>query len=198
VYGEVLDVMDSAAMERWLADAEAKMGGIDILVSNVSTRISSEGVQRWSDAFEVDFLQHVKTAEKVLPALEKSTSGSLVFVATIASVMANIMPAEREYGAMKAALIAYAAQLAHRLAPSGVRSNIVSPGPIDFPGGFWDWVGQQQPELYKRAAQLPALGRHGRPEEVARAVVFLASPAASYITGANLRVEGGALKQTNF
>lgn len=108
------------------------------------------------------------------------------------------MAEEREYGAMKAALIAYASQLAHRLASSGVRSNIVSPGPIEFPGGFWEMVKEKNPDLHARAAALSALRRHGTPEEVANAVVFLASPLASYITGSNLRIDGGALKHTNF
>ncbi len=198
VYGAAIDAMDESALNQWVDDSAERMGGIDIVISNVSTRISSRGLQRWQDAYEVDFLQHVRLAERSMPTLQSSTAGSLVFVATIASVMANILPVEREYGTMKAALISYASQLAHRLAEHGVRSNMVSPGPIDFPGGFWDWVKNENPELFKRAAMLPALGRHGTPEEVARAVVFLASPAASYITGANLRVEGGALKQTNY
>ncbi len=98
---------------------------------------------------------------------------------------------------MKDAPNAYASQLAQRLAKDGVRSNIVSPGPIYFEGGFWDQVKQGNPELYKRASQLSALQRHGTAEEVANAVVFLASSAASYITGANLRLDGGALTQIN-
>ena len=197
VHGQALDISDTEAMDAWIDASVEQMGGLDIVVSNVSVRLSSTGIERWTDAFEVDFLQHVRIAEKTAPMLEQS-SGAFVFIATIASVMANILPVEREYGTMKAALISYASQLAHRLAPAGARSNMVSPGPIDFPGGFWDWVRNENPELFARAAKLPALGRHGTPEEVANAVAFLASPAASYVTGANLRVEGGALKQTNF
>jgi 3-oxoacyl-[acyl-carrier protein] reductase len=111
--------------------------------------------------------------------------------------MAIIMPMGLKYGAIKAALNAYASQLAHRLAKDGVRSHIVSPGPIYFEGGFWDQVKQGNPELYKRASQLSALQRHGTAEDVANAVVFLASPAASYMTGAHLRLDGGALTQIN-
>lgn len=198
-YGEALDVTDEAALARWFGNAVAHLGGLDILISNVSTRIQSQGEQRWQDTFDVDFMQHVRTAELAVEPLggadrDGNPGGSIVFVSSIASAMADIIPLEREYGVMKSALNTYATQLAHRLAKRGVRSNVVCPGPIDFPGGFWDQVRQAQPPLFEAAAKLSALQRHGTAEEVANAVVFLASPAASYVTGANLRIDGGALK----
>lgn len=192
-YGEALDVTDQAALGSWYANAVAALGGLDILISNVSTRIQSQGETRWQETFDVDFMQHVRTAELAVEALSEG-GGSVVFVSSIASAMADIIPMEREYGVMKSALNTYATQLAQRLAKAGVRSNVVCPGPIDFPGGFWDQVNKAFPDLYKGAARLAAMRRHGTAEEVANAVVFLASPAASYITGANLRIDGGALK----
>ncbi|MEM8497957.1 MAG: SDR family oxidoreductase [Pseudomonadota bacterium] len=197
-YGEAIDVRDEAAYRGWFELAVEHLGGVDIYISNVTTRLTSEGIQRWTDAFDADFLHHVRATELAIPYLEKSGEGSMVFISSIAAVMANIMPVEREYGAMKAALTAYAAQQAHRLAPKNIRSNFVSPGPIWFEGGFWDQVKSGQPELFAAASQISAMQRHGTPEEVAKAVVFLASPASSYITGANLRIDGGALKQTHF
>ena len=197
-YGEPLDVTDCEKYSSWLNNAVDFLGGLDIFVSNVSTRISASGEQRWRDAFEVDFMQHVTAAEQAIPHLQKGDSPAFVFVSSIASVMANIMPVEHEYGAMKAALNVYASQLAHRLGGDGIRSNFVTPGPIHFAGGFWDQVQQGNPVLFERAARIPALQRHGTPDEVASAVVFLASPLASYITGANLRIDGGALKHSHF
>lgn len=196
-YGQALDVSDQDAFAQWVDHSCEQLGGLDIFISNVSTRISSEGSQRWVDAFEYDFLQHVRAAEQVIPHLQAGDEGAIVFISSIASVMANIIPAEREYGAMKSALNAYASQLAHRLGEHGIRSNIVTPGPIHFEGGFWDGVKHANPEFFGRAAKLSALQRHGTPQEVAAAVVFLASPAASYITGSNLRIDGGALKHTH-
>ncbi len=197
-YGEAIDVTDAEAYENWLKRSAEQLGGVDIFISNVSTRIQSQGEQRWLDTFEVDFMQHVRATELAIPYLKQGNSPALVFISTIASVMANIVPMEREYGAMKAALNAYASQLAHRLAEDGIRSNYVTPGPINFEGGFWSNVQKADPTLFERASQISALQRHGTPEEVANAVVFLASPAASYITGANLRVDGGALKNTHY
>tara|TARA_R110002060_G_scaffold76669_1_gene87245 strand:- start:883 stop:1209 length:327 start_codon:yes stop_codon:yes gene_type:complete len=108
------------------------------------------------------------------------------------------MPTETEYGAMKAALISYASQLAHTLGKDNIRVNIVSPGPIYHQNGFWQGIEKHKPELFKRAQAVSVFNRLGTSQEVANAAVFLASPAASNITGANLRVDGGAIKSVNF
>jgi len=197
-YGEAIDVTDAEAYASWFENSVESLGGLDIFISNGSTRITSKGEQRWRDTFEVDFMQHMTAAEMAIPHMKKGQSPAFVFISTIASVMANIMPMETAYGAMKAALNAYSSQLAHRLAGDGIRSNFVTPGPIDFEGGFWDQVKKANPPLFEAASKISALQRHGTPDEVANAVVFLASPAASYITGANLRIDGGALKNTHF
>jgi NAD(P)-dependent dehydrogenase (short-subunit alcohol dehydrogenase family) len=102
------------------------------------------------------------------------------------------------YNAMKAALIAHAGDLAQALAKQGVRVNTVSPGPIYFAGGNWEMIKNAMPAVYQGALAQCAIGRMGTPEEVARAVVFLASPAASLITGANLVCDGGFTKGHHF
>ncbi len=197
-YGEAFDVRDAGALQGWFERASAHMGGVDIVVSNVSTRPSAMGIKMWREGFESDILQHVQLTECALPALKTGVSPSLIFIASIASVMTNLPPHEEAYGAMKAALVNYVGQLAAKQAAAGIRVNAVSPGPILFEGGEWDLNRTQRPQLFAAASRLPAMGRLGTPEEVANAVVFLASPAASYITGANLRVDGGAIKASNF
>ena len=132
-----LDVRDAAAVRSWFDDSVDSMGGLDIVISNVSTFIQSEGEEMWRDTFEKDFLQHVRLIEMALPELKKSNCPSIVTVASIASVMTRLPPGEKAYGTMKAALISYCAQLANTCGPEGIRVNSVSPGPIDFPGGFW-------------------------------------------------------------
>ena len=80
----------------------------------------------------------------------------------------------------------------------GVRVNAVSPGPIYFEGGFWADVEKEDPETFDFVSKLAALRRMGTDVEVARLVTFLASPAAGYITGANVRIDGGTVKAVNF
>jgi NAD(P)-dependent dehydrogenase (short-subunit alcohol dehydrogenase family) len=198
VAAEALDVRDSAAFSAWFERAAEHLGGVDVVVSNVSTRISGQGDAMWRDTFEVDLLQHVRLAELALPRLKDGRDPSLLFIGSIAGVLTNLPPGEEAYGTMKAALVNYAGQLAARQGPAGVRVNLLSPGPILFEGGVWDQIRQHQPQLFAAASRLSALGRHGAPEEVARTAVFLSSPAASYITGANLRIDGGSVKSANF
>lgn len=197
-HGTAFDVRDHAALKTWFGDMVSTLGGVDIVISNVSTRLSPKSDTWWEDTFAVDLMQHVQIMQLAKPHFEAAGAGSAVFIASIASVMTNLPPMEEAYGAMKAGLVSLVGQWAARLGPKQIRVNAVSPGPILFPGGFWDQVGQSNPAMLERAAQLPALGRLGSEEEVAKAVVFLASPAASYITGTNVRIDGGALKTANF
>ena len=198
VFGQPVDVTDEAAFSEWFESAVEYLGGLDVLVSNVTTRIESKGIERWRDTFEVDLLQHIRATELALPHLKQGRQPSIVYVASIASVMTANMPGEVEYGTMKAALVSYATQLANRLGQFNIRVNLVSPGPIHHDQGFWEVVKQTKPELYKRAQAVSVFDRMGSPSEVANAITFLCSPAASNITAVNLRVDGGAIKTVNF
>jgi NAD(P)-dependent dehydrogenase (short-subunit alcohol dehydrogenase family) len=198
VYGQAVDVTDADAFSHWVEDAVKTMGGLDVLVSNVTTRIGSEGLERWKETFEVDLLQHIRLTELALPHLKKGEQPAIVYVASIASVMTANMPTEVEYGTMKAALVSYATQLANQMGQYNLRVNLVSPGPIHHKEGFWEMVKQKQPDLYAKACAVSVFNRMGTTTEVANAVTFLSSPAASNITAANLRVDGGAIKTVNF
>ena len=91
---------------------------------------------------------------------------------------------------MKAALFFYVKSLARHVAPRGIRANVISPGTTLFEGGFWDRVRIDDPKGFAANVAANPMGRMARPEEIADAAVFLASPRASFISGANLTVDG--------
>jgi 3-oxoacyl-[acyl-carrier protein] reductase len=99
---------------------------------------------------------------------------------------------------MKAAIIHYTQGLAYQLAAKGIRANSLSPGNTYFPGGVWENIEHSNPGLFAAALGLNPTGRMARPQEIARAAVFLASPAASFVTGANLLVDGALTRGVQF
>ena len=195
--GGAIDVADAYAYRNWVASACEELGGLDTFVANVSALARGWEETSWQKMFETDLMHTVHGYEIARPHLERSGSGSIV---VLSSVSANLSDAGggQAYGAIKGAMISFASQLARELGPGGVRVNTVSPGPVEFPGGLWDIAREADPERYQNARNRTALGRHGTPEEIARAVAFVASPAASYITGANIRVDGGAMPTVSY
>jgi NAD(P)-dependent dehydrogenase (short-subunit alcohol dehydrogenase family) len=194
--GAALDVRDEQAFADWVRQSAERMGGLDVIISNVSTRVDPKSPGWWAETFEADLMQHVRLKTLALPMLGEG--GSMLFMGSIAAVLTTLPAYEEAYGAMKAGLVNLVGQWAAALGPKGIRVNAVSPGPIDFPGGWWDGVRQANPAAHARAGAMAALGRLGRPEEVAEAVLWLSSPAASFVTGVNLRVDGGLIKTANF
>jgi NAD(P)-dependent dehydrogenase (short-subunit alcohol dehydrogenase family) len=196
VHDGVLDMTDNADGYRdWLAGAAEALGGCDIFVHMASA--SGQGATGdWQRCLDMDMLGAVNAVEVLTPALEASGTGSIVFLSSTAAVETFIAP--QAFNAMKAALLTYGSQLSQALAPKGVRVNSVSPGAIAYPGGNWAAIREAMPELYEATlAQMP-MGRFGEPDEVARAIVFAASPACPYMTGANIVVDGGFTKRVQF
>jgi NAD(P)-dependent dehydrogenase (short-subunit alcohol dehydrogenase family) len=102
------------------------------------------------------------------------------------------------YGTFKAALIHYTQGIAYQLAGKGIRANTVSPGNTFFEGGVWDNIEQTNPELFAEALGLNPTGRMATPEEIARAVVFVASPAVPFMSGTNVVVDGALSRGVQF
>jgi NAD(P)-dependent dehydrogenase (short-subunit alcohol dehydrogenase family) len=102
------------------------------------------------------------------------------------------------YNALKAALLTYSKQLSQAWGPKRIRVNAVMPGPISFPDGNWEAIKSAMPQLYASTETQFALGRFGTPDEVARTIVFLASPASAYTTGTSVVVDGGYTKRVQF
>lgn len=188
VAGRSLDVRDREALVGWVADEAREGGGIDIVVANVSGLAIGPGEENWKASFEVDLMHTVRMVEAALPHLEKSDAASIIAVSSVSG--REIDFAAGSYGVMKGALVHYVSGLALELAPKGIRANAVSPGNTYFEGGVWQSIEQNDPQLWETTLQLNPTGRLGRPEEVAYAVVMLASPLASRISGTNLVVDG--------
>ena len=187
-FGEALDVSDRAALERFVADSANGLGGVDILVANVSALAAQGKLEDRQNAFDVDMMHTVYAVNAALPFLEKSDHPSIVFISSVSGREVDF--AGPAYGAMKAALIHYAQRLAFELAPKMIRVNSVSPGNTYFDGGFWQNAEKNLPDLYAKALALNPTGRMATPEEIGRGIVFLASPASSFTTGTNLVIDG--------
>ena len=190
--GRALDVADGPALQAWIRDVAAEFGGLDIVVANVSALAIASDEAGWKSGFDVDLMGSVRMVDAALPFLQASKAGAIVTISSVSG--REIDFAAGPYGAFKAALIHYTQGLAFNLAGKGVRANTVSPGNTYFEGGVWNKIKDGNPELYRTALALNPTGRMGTPQEMANAAVFLASPAASFITGANLVVDGALTK----
>ena len=196
VIGATADIGDGAAVRQWTAAMAERLGGIDIVVANVSALAGAPDEASWRAGFEIDLLGTVRTVEAAMPHLEESAAAAIVTVASTAAV--ESFGGVRPYNSVKAAVINYTSNLANALAGSGIRANCVSPGTIFFDGGVWDRRRREAPEHYEAALARNPTGRMGTPEEVAAAVAFLASPVSGFTTGANLVVDGGLTQRVQY
>lgn len=187
-FGSAVDVGDKAALESFIAASAMALGGIDILVANVSALAVEDNEEAWRKGFDVDLMHTVRAVNAALPYLEKSTAPAIVIVSSVSGREVDFTgPA---YGAFKAALIHYSQRLAFQLAPKMIRVNAVSPGNTYFDGGVWQHIEKNLPDLFKQAMALNPTGRMATPEEIGRGIAFLASPASSFTTGTNLVIDG--------
>jgi NAD(P)-dependent dehydrogenase (short-subunit alcohol dehydrogenase family) len=196
VLGHVADVGDPAALREWVTTAAEALGGVDIVVANVSALAIPDSAENWQRSFEVDMMGTVGLVQAAMPYLERSAAASIVTISSVSG--REIDFAAGPYGTFKAAIIHYTQGLAFQLAPKGIRANSLSPGNTYFPGGVWENIKQNNPSLFATALGLNPTGRMASPEEIARGVAFLASPAASFITGANLLVDGALTRGVQF
>jgi len=196
VYGEAVDVSDKTALETFVANAAQALGGIDIVVANVSALAVGGDEESWKAGFETDMMGTVRLVDAAMPYLEKSDAASIVTISSVSG--REIDFAAGPYGAFKAAIIHYTQGLAFRLAGQNIRANTVSPGNTYFEGGVWNQIETGNPDLYADSLALNPTGRMATPDEIANGVVFLASPAASFITGTNLVIDGALTRGVQF
>jgi 3-oxoacyl-[acyl-carrier protein] reductase len=196
VRGYVADVGDPVSLRTWVTTAAGELGGVDIVVANVSALAIPDEAENWQRSFEVDMMGTVGVVQAAMPYLEQSKAASIVTIGSVSG--REIDFAAGPYGTFKAAIIHYTQGLAYQLAGQGIRANSLSPGNTYFDGGVWQNIEQNNPSLFATALGLNPTGRMARPEEIARCVAFLASPAASFITGANLLVDGALTRGVQF
>jgi 3-oxoacyl-[acyl-carrier protein] reductase len=196
VSGAAVNVRDGEAYKAWLEKTANELGGCDVFVPCVSAGAGMDSEKNWWKCFEVDVLHTVRGCETLMERLKASGQGAVVIISSTNAI--EVFGGPMGYNAMKASLITYSKQLAAFVGKHNVRVNTVTPGPIYFEGGAWEMIKGTSQKFYESTLrQIPA-GRMGAPEEVARVVAFLASPAASLVTGANVVADNGYTKGVRY
>ena len=187
-FGVACDVADSAQVEAAIAAAEAALGPIDILVNNagltrdnILLRLDDDD---WDAVLDANLKGAFNTTRGVIRGMMKRRSGRIINISSIVGLIGN--KGQANYSASKAGLIGFTKSVAKEYASRGVLVNCVAPGFIDT-----DMTRALSDEARTALLGSIALGRLGRPEDVAGAVLFLASDLAAYITGQVLVVDGG-------
>ncbi|MGA9333384.1 MAG: 3-oxoacyl-ACP reductase FabG [Rudaea sp.] len=186
--GRVLDVTDSAAVEALIDAIGTEFGPITILVNNAGiTRdqlLMRMKEDDWQAILDTNLTSVYRTSKAVMRGMMKARRGRIVNIASVIGLTGN--PGQANYAAAKAGIIAFSKSLAREIGSRGITVNVVAPGFIDTD------MTRGLPEEQRNAllGQI-ALGRLGSADDIAQAVLFLASPAAAYITGETLHVNGG-------
>ncbi len=183
------DVRDRAAVQQGIGHAIEHLGGCDALVANAGIVDTIHRAERfpeaaWRQDLEVNLYGAFHVVQAAFEALADSGDARVVLISSVAAEIG--LPGQVAYGASKAGLVGMARTLAAEWAPKGIRCNVVMPGMIATPK-----VQAMPGPLQQRLHRMIPLGRFGAVEELAGTVAFLLSPAAAYITGAVLRVDGG-------
>ena len=192
------DVRDGAAVQLMIDLAVSRFGGLDLMFANAAVgryleleTMTEEDID-W--ILDIDLKGALLCAQRAIPALRARGGGSIVFTSSVQAY--TTMPGCVVYGAAKAGLVAAARALAVEVGRHGIRVNAIAPGTIDTPMLERDLSGMNPAEadsFLEKVRAANALGRIGDPAEIASVLVFLASDAASYVTGTTIVVDGGFL-----
>jgi 3-oxoacyl-[acyl-carrier protein] reductase len=188
-FAQSCDVGDATSLAAFLDAANASLSGVDVLVNNPSGFGMSDDEAGWKLGFDVDMMAAVRATQQVTPWIAARGGGAIIHISSISGMEGTTRAIP--YAAMKAAMISHSKSMALTLAPKNIRVNCVSPGSVEFPGGTWEERKLANDPVYEAVRNGIPFKRLGRPEEIAAVVVFLASSQASWLTGANIPVDGG-------
>lgn len=191
VHAAPTDVADKAALEAYMDAAAAALGGLDILVNNPSGFGRVDDEEGWRVGLDIDLMALVRASWKAIPHMQAAGGGAIVHISSISGLTSSARTPP--YGAVKAAVNQYTLTQALKLAPDGIRVNAIAPGSIYFEGGTWANAKRDNPKLYESIKASIPTGRYGTPEEIASLAVFLASDAASWVTGQTIAADGGQM-----
>ena len=184
-----LDVTDEKAWERVVEETVRLRGHLDVLVNNAGIyqrlTLESTSSEEWDRMLEVNAKSMFLGAKAAVPAMRAAGGGSIVNVSSTAGLVASL---SSHYGASKGAVRLLSKSIAVLHAEDHIRCNSVHPGPVETEMGYEAFPPDTRAQ---RLAELP-LGRFGTPEEIANAILFLASDEASFVTGTELVVDGGS------
>lgn len=192
------DLTQTEEIKEVVATIKKTHSKLDVLVANIGSGRFKTGWdiedELWNHSFEINFFSAVRLSREALRIMIEQKSGNIIYISSI--VGCEAIPAPVQYSAAKSALLSYVKNTANLVAALGIRLNAVSPGNIYFEGGTWDIkMKENKDAVEKYIKESVPMQRLGKAEEISDAVCFLSSDTASFITGANLVVDGGQIKR---